>query len=50
VKKYTNMELSQEQIDIISYFVLNYDIKAYIKSHQKEYKEFLEEKKRKNHN
>ena len=44
------MELSQEQIDIISYFVLNYDIKSYIKAHPKEYKEFLEEKKRKNHN
>lgn len=41
------MELSQEQIDIISYFILNYDIKSYIASHQKEYNEFLEQEKNK---
>lgn len=43
------MELSQEQIDMISCFVLNYDLKSYIKSHQKEYNEFLEQEKI-NHN
>lgn len=41
------MELSQEQIDTISYFILNYDIKAYIDSHKKEYNEFLEKEKNK---
>lgn len=39
------MELSQEQINMISYFVLNYDLKSYIKNHQKEYNEFLAKEK-----
>ncbi len=41
------MELSQEQINIISRFILNYDIKSYIQSHQQEYNEFLEQEKNK---
>ena len=39
------MELTQETINIISNFILNYDIKSYIKLHQKEYNEFLEKEK-----
>lgn len=35
------MELSQEQIDIISSSILLTDIQKYINSHQKEYEEFL---------
>ena len=41
------MELSEDQINTISYFILNYDIKAYIASHQEEYNEFLEQEKNK---
>lgn len=35
------MELSQEQINIISSSILLSDVKAYIDSHKKEYEEFL---------
>lgn len=35
------MELTQEQINMISSSILISDVKAYIDSHREEYKEFL---------
>lgn len=46
MKKYRSiLEISQEQITTISYFILSYGIKSYIASHQKEYNEFLAKEK-----
>jgi len=42
------MELSQEQIDIFSSYILLSDVEKYINSHEEEYKEFLKNKKNKN--
>lgn len=39
------MELTEEQLSIITSTVLLSDIKEYINSHQKEYNEFLEKRK-----
>lgn len=38
------MELSQDQIDMISSSILLADIQKYIDSHPKEYEEFLKSK------
>lgn len=44
------MKLSQEQINTFATSILLSDIKNYISSHQKEFNEFLENKRKINYN